>query len=136
MSEEIIRNYDVKYGSSSCLLVGVKWPSNEMRSQIVPVVEDLCDLRDKLLEDVELMEPLIAKLPVYADTGRPFVPGPDKVWVVLVRRDGSFAVAESCAAWDSKCWAPVGGAHLREWTQQWYSSREAAQAAADAKERE
>jgi hypothetical protein len=33
---------------SSALLAGVRWPSNEMRSQIVPVVDDLCDERDRL----------------------------------------------------------------------------------------
>lgn len=37
--------------SESGLLVGVRWPSNEMREQIVPVVCALCDERDKLYED-------------------------------------------------------------------------------------
>jgi hypothetical protein len=30
------------------LLAGVRWPSNDLRSQIVPVVDALCDERDRL----------------------------------------------------------------------------------------
>lgn len=43
--------------SESVLLAGVRWPSNEMRAAIVPIVAALCEERDDLYEQLERAQP-------------------------------------------------------------------------------
>ena len=38
-----------------------------------------------LLDEIDRLRATVAKLPVYADTGEPFVPGRDEAWVIPLR---------------------------------------------------
>jgi hypothetical protein len=74
---------------------------------------------------------ILAKLPVYEDTGELFVPGRDDAWIIC---DGVAGFSSPPRFRDDK-WEPSAKLDRVQWTGVWYSSREAAQAAADAKKR-
>lgn len=47
-----------------------------------PIVHELLDGIDRLSDDIAAAQAVIDKLPVYADTGKPFVRGVDVEWII------------------------------------------------------
>jgi len=99
---------------------------NDRVNAVLSIIDDVmpcAPLGQPLLDRLAKAEATIAKLPKYADTGKPFVPGRDKAWVVI--DDEAHQVRE--AYWKDGRWTYFDGLD-EAWEA--YSEQEAAALAA------